>query len=71
MALNERSSLYWRDSLHRRLTEDGRNRAVLDAFEESLNQAPYAVYEVRRLYFAARIEDCSKHHGRSCRSPRW
>ncbi|MFD7615280.1 hypothetical protein [Streptomyces sp. NPDC059828] len=71
MALNERSSLYGTDSLYRRLTEDGRNHPVLSAFEESLDQAPYAIYEVRRIYYAARTPDCRTHHGRSCRSPKW
>lgn len=71
MALNERSSLYGTDSLYRRLTEDGRNHRVLSAFEESLDQTPYAIYEVRRIYFAARTADCREHHGRSCRSPKW
>ncbi|WP_073780596.1 hypothetical protein [Streptomyces sp. MJM1172] len=71
MALNERSSLYGSASLYRRLTEDGRNRPVLRAFEELLDQAPYAIYEVRRIFFAARTADCREHHGRSCRSAKW
>ncbi|GAB2966047.1 hypothetical protein GCM10023080_029830 [Streptomyces pseudoechinosporeus] len=47
-ALNERQALYGTKSLRKRLTDDGRNTAVLDAFAFalSLDQAPYAVYEV-------------------------
>ncbi|WP_208948631.1 hypothetical protein [Streptomyces subrutilus] len=70
-ALNERVALYGTTSLRKRLTEDGRNTAVLDAFELSLEQAPYAVYEVRRVYHAARTADCREQHGKSCSAPRW
>ncbi|MEE1764465.1 hypothetical protein [Streptomyces sp. SP18BB07] len=70
-ALNERQALYGEKSLRKRLTDDGRNTAVLDAFELSLGQAAYAVYEVRRVYFAARTDDCRQWHGKTCRSPRW
>ncbi|MEU5978487.1 hypothetical protein [Streptomyces sp. NPDC047315] len=70
-ALNERVALYGTTSLRKRLTQDGRNAAVLDAFETALDQAPYAVYEVRRIYHAARTADCRQWHGKSCRAPRW
>ncbi|GHH22459.1 hypothetical protein [Streptomyces lanatus] len=70
-ALNERQALYGEKSLGGRLTQDGRNAAVLDAFALSLTQAPHAVYEIRRIYFAARTDDCRKWHGKSCRAPRW
>ncbi|WP_328491226.1 hypothetical protein [Streptomyces zaomyceticus] len=70
-ALNERVALYGTASLRGRLTEGGQNRAVMDAFARSLEVAPHAVYEVRRIYHAARTADCRKWHGSSCRSPRW
>ncbi|MGW3627606.1 hypothetical protein [Streptomyces sp. NPDC000880] len=70
-ALNEKVALYGTTSLRKRLTEDGRNTAVLSAFELSMDQAPYAVYEVRRIYFAARTADCREWHGKACRSSRW
>jgi len=70
-ALNERQGLYGEKSLRGRLTQDGRNTAVLDAFALSLEQAPHAVYEVRRIYHAARTPECKQRHGRNCRSPRW
>ncbi|MFH9733894.1 hypothetical protein [Streptomyces sp. NPDC017260] len=71
MALNENSSLSAKTSLYRNLTEDERNQAVLEAFEASLDQAEFAVYEVRRVYLAGRTPECRMLHGRSCRSPRW
>lgn len=70
-ALNEKVALYGTTSLRKRLTEDGRNAAVVDAFELSLNQAAHALYEVRRIYFAARTADCRKWHGKACRTARW
>ncbi|MFB6629939.1 hypothetical protein ACFCWY_08595 [Streptomyces sp. NPDC056362] len=70
-ALNERVALYGTTSLRGRLTEDGRNRAVMDEFVRSLEAAPHAVYEVRRIYHAARTADCRKWHGDNCRSPQW
>lgn len=70
-ALNEKVALYGTTSLRGRLTADGQNTAVLEAFALSLEQAPHAVYEIRRIYFAARTDDCRKWHGGSCRAPRW
>ncbi|MER7952017.1 hypothetical protein ABTY59_31965 [Streptomyces sp. NPDC096079] len=70
-ALNERVALYGTTSLRGRLTEDGQNAAVMDAFARSLAAAPHAVYEVRRIYHAARTADCRKWHGSSCRAPQW
>ncbi|MFK0279468.1 hypothetical protein ACIQVL_03205 [Streptomyces sp. NPDC090499] len=70
-ALNEKVALYGTTSLRGRLTQDGRNTAVLEAFALSLEQAPHAVYEIRRIYFAARTPECKQWHGRNCRSPRW
>ncbi|MFJ7054775.1 hypothetical protein ACIQU7_23995 [Streptomyces albidoflavus] len=70
-ALNERVALYGTTSLRARLTEDGRNAPVLEAFARSLEEAPHAVYEVRRVYHAARTADCRAWHGGSCRAPRW
>ncbi|WP_329583729.1 hypothetical protein [Streptomyces sp. NBC_01361] len=72
MALNEQMSLYGpAGSLYRRLTEDGRNRAVLDAFQASLDQALHAVYEVRRITFVGRTKDCRSWHGKKCAEPKW
>jgi hypothetical protein len=71
MALNENSSLFGTTSLYQRLTEDDRNRGVLTAFEESLDQAEWAVYDVRRIYHARRTEACRAWHGQVCRTPRW
>jgi hypothetical protein len=69
MALNENSSLYGTTSLYRNLTEDERNEPILRAFETSLDQAHFALYEVRRLYFAKRTTDCRTWHGKTCRAP--
>lgn len=50
VALSEQMSLYGpAGSLYQRLAEDGRNNDVLTAFETVLDQAEYAVYEVRRM----------------------
>lgn len=72
MALNEQMSLYGpAGSLYWRLTEDGRNRAVLDAFQTGLDQTPYAVYEIRRITFVGRTKDCRRWHGKKCDEPQW
>ncbi|GGT54558.1 hypothetical protein GCM10010271_68040 [Streptomyces kurssanovii] len=72
MALNEHMSLYGpAGSLYGRLTEDGRNRAVLKAFQAGLDQALYAVYEVRRITFVGRTKDCRRWHGKECAEPKW
>lgn len=71
MALNENSSLYASTSLYRNLTQDERNQPVLDAFEASLDQAHFGLFEVRRVYFAKRTDDCRTWHGKTCRTPRW
>ncbi|MGW0704338.1 hypothetical protein ACWD0A_34715 [Streptomyces sp. NPDC002867] len=72
MALNEQMSLYRpAGSLYGRLTEDGRNRAVLDAFQTGLDQTPYAVYEIRRITFVGRTKDCRRWHGKKCAKPKW
>ncbi|MEV6133081.1 hypothetical protein AB0M05_40885 [Streptomyces violaceusniger] len=72
MALNERMSLYGpAGSLYQRLTEDGRNREVLEAFEAGLDQTPYAVYEVRRITFVGRTKACRDWHGPKCTEPKW
>lgn len=72
LALNERMSLYGpAGSLHRRLTEDGRNRPVLGAFQADLEQAPYAAYEVRRITGLGRTKDCRRWHGKDCTEPKW
>ncbi|WP_331757042.1 hypothetical protein OH782_41400 (plasmid) [Streptomyces sp. NBC_01544] len=72
MALNEQMSLYGpAGSLYGRLTEDGRNRAVLKAFQTGLDQSAYAVYEVRRITFVGRTKDCRRWHGKKCDEPQW
>ncbi|MFI1312827.1 hypothetical protein ACH4TS_22185 [Streptomyces albidoflavus] len=71
MALNEAMSLYGTRSLYQQLTEDGRNEAVLTAFEEALDAVPFSLYEVRRLYLPGRTKECRLHHGGRCARPRW
>ncbi|MFI9586334.1 hypothetical protein ACIHCQ_31860 [Streptomyces sp. NPDC052236] len=58
-------------SLYRRLTEDGRNRKILHAFQTGLDQTPYAVYEIRRITFVGRTKDCRRWHGKKCTEPKW
>ncbi|BBG20731.1 hypothetical protein RVR_P1116 (plasmid) [Actinacidiphila reveromycinica] len=71
MALNENMAMYGGDSLYRRLSEDGRNTEIMTAFEQSLDQARYAVYEVRRIIPVGRTKDCKTWHGPKCTTPRW
>ncbi|MFD8079006.1 hypothetical protein ACFV3E_40905 [Streptomyces sp. NPDC059718] len=71
MALNEHSSLYAKASLYGRLTEDERNGEILRAFDVALTDAPHAVYEVRRVYFPRRTDECRAQHGSTCRAPQW
>ncbi|MFB8442687.1 hypothetical protein ACFC7A_26915 [Streptomyces niveus] len=72
MALNEAMSLYGpAGSLYGRLAEDRRNSAVLEAFETGLDQALYAVYEIRRMTFVGRTKDCRRWHGEKCGKSRW
>ncbi|MFE3498083.1 hypothetical protein [Streptomyces sp. NPDC059175] len=68
MALNSRSILYRDVSLKQPLHNDG-NTADLDAFERERSAAQWAVYEVRRVYFAGRSEHCRSTHGKSCSRP--
>jgi hypothetical protein len=71
-ALNERVALYGERSLYQQLAEDiPSNDAVLTRFERNLDRAPFAVYEVRRLYLPGRTKDCRTWHGDRCASPRW
>lgn len=71
-ALNERVALYGERSLYQQLAEDmPANDAVLTRFERDLGRAPFAVYEVRRLYLPGRTKDCRTWHGKRCSSPRW
>jgi hypothetical protein len=71
-ALNEQMSLYGpAGSLYQRLAEDGRNDAVLTTFETALDQAEFAVYEIRRMTFIGRTKDCRTHHGKKCTRPKW
>ncbi|KOU50124.1 hypothetical protein ADK54_10255 [Streptomyces sp. WM6378] len=71
MALNEPMSLYGTRSLYQQLAEDERNDAVLTAFEARLDEAPFSLYEVRRLYLPGRTKDCRHHHGDRCTRPFW
>ncbi|MFJ3169327.1 hypothetical protein ACIPJK_00960 [Streptomyces roseus] len=71
MALNEPMSLYGTRSLYQQLAEDERNDAVLTAFEDRLDAAPFSLYEVRRVYLPGRTKDCRRHHGTRCPRPRW
>ncbi|MFI6686673.1 hypothetical protein [Streptomyces sp. NPDC050485] len=70
-ALNEKVALYGERSLYQRLAEDERNGEVLTRFEQALDQAPFALYEVRRLYLPGRTKDCRTWHGKRCTEPRW
>jgi hypothetical protein len=71
MALNENSSLYGKTSLYRNLTEDTRNAHVLQAFVAALDADEFALYEVRRIYFARRTADCRTMHGERCQAAQW
>ncbi|MET9776256.1 hypothetical protein ABZ023_18680 [Streptomyces sp. NPDC006367] len=71
LALNENSSLYATSTLLSRLLEDPANEAIIETYRRSLDVAPHAVYEVRRVYDAARTDDCRQHHGKKCSTPRW
>jgi len=68
LALNPRSTLYAEGSLLSLVTADA-NTAALDAFEASLAASRWSVYEVRRIYFAARTRECRRAHGKTCRVP--
>ncbi|WP_435057576.1 hypothetical protein [Streptomyces sp. bgisy060] len=70
-ALNEKVALYGERSLYQQLTADEHNDAILTRFERALDQAPYALYEVRRLYLPGRTKDCRTRHGKRCTKPRW
>ncbi|WP_328333491.1 hypothetical protein [Streptomyces sp. NBC_00455] len=71
-ALNEKVALYGERSLYQQLAEDMPvNDAVLTRFERDLERAPFALYEVRRLYLPGRTKDCRTWHGKRCSSPRW
>ncbi|MFI1201695.1 hypothetical protein ACH4VR_19950 [Streptomyces sp. NPDC020883] len=70
-ALNEKVALYGERSLYQQLAEDERNDEVLTRFEQQLDQAPFALYEVRRLYLPGRTKDCRTWHGKRCTEPRW
>ncbi|MFI0813474.1 hypothetical protein [Streptomyces echinatus] len=68
IALNPRSTLYRDVSLKQLLHNDG-NTAALNAFEHERSAAQWAVYEVRRVYFAGRSDHCRANHGKSCPRP--
>ena len=66
MALNPRSTLYRDQSLRSVIGRDG-NTAALEAFDGLLEHGVWAVYEIRRVYFAARTATCRTEHPKSCR----
>lgn len=68
MSLNHRSTLFADGSLMAHIRRDG-NTAALDAFEDGLDTTAWCLYEVRRIYFAARTADCRASHGQTCRDP--
>ncbi|MFE0058737.1 hypothetical protein [Streptomyces sp. NPDC059003] len=70
-ALNEKVALYGERSLYQQLAEDQANDEVLTRFEKALDRAPFALYEVRRLYLPGRTKDCRTWHGQRCTEPRW
>ncbi|WP_051819424.1 hypothetical protein [Streptomyces sp. NRRL S-920] len=70
-ALNEKVALYGERSLYQQLAEDERNDEVLTRFERELDEVPFALYEVRRLYLPGRTKDCRTWHGKRCTEPRW
>lgn len=71
-ALNEKVALYGERSLYQQLSEGvARNDELLTRFERSLDEAPFALYEVRRLYLSGRTKDCKTWHGKRYSSPRW
>lgn len=59
VALNPNSKLFGSHSLLDRLTED-RNLAALLLFRARLEAEPWSVYDVRRIYFAARNDPTRK-----------
>ena len=69
MALNARTTLYRDSSLKELLIDDG-NDAALSAYERMLSNMPWAVYSVRRIYFAGRSDTCKAQHGDTCTTPR-
>lgn len=71
IALNEAMSLYGTRSLYQQLTEDDRNDEVLTAFEDRLDELPFSLYEVRRLYLPGRTKECRHHHNDRCTRPLW
>jgi hypothetical protein len=57
--LNPNSKLYGTHSLLERLIEDG-NTAAIELFRRRLEAQPWSVYDVRRLYFAAKDDPTRK-----------
>ncbi|GAA1227065.1 hypothetical protein GCM10009578_081610 [Streptomyces rhizosphaericus] len=68
MALNDNSSLYKDDTLHRRIVNDG-NTEALGQFEARLNEEDWAVYRLQRAYTAGRRTECRTAHGERCAKP--
>lgn len=56
LAMNQRGQLYKSQPLYQIVLESG-NRAAIEAFNQRLNEARWAVYRVRRIYKAGRIKD--------------
>ncbi|WP_234374001.1 hypothetical protein [Streptomyces scabiei] len=68
MALNDNSSLYKDDTLFRRVTDD-QNTDALGQFDARLDEEPWAVYRVQRVYTAGRRPECKTDHGDRCAKP--
>ncbi|MFF3788185.1 hypothetical protein [Streptomyces sp. NPDC001933] len=68
MALNPRSTLYRDTSLKALLADDG-NETALSAYEQLLDESPWAVYNVRRVFFARRSDTCRAQHATTCTTP--
>lgn len=68
MALNDNSSLYKDDTLHRRVVNDG-NTEALGQFDARLDEEDWAVYRVQRAYTAGRRPECRTAHGDRCAKP--
>ncbi|WP_328373015.1 hypothetical protein OG800_49515 (plasmid) [Streptomyces sp. NBC_00445] len=68
MALNDNSSLYKDDTLHKRVIDDC-NTDALGQFEARLDAEEWAVYRLQRAYTAGRRPECHTAHGKRCSKP--
>ena len=56
LAMNQRGQLYKGQPLYQ-IVHDSGNTAAVEAFNEHILQQPWAVYRVRRIYKARRIQN--------------